>query len=72
MKSLKVILVFALSSGLLFSGTSCIVVIKEDHGRHWGWYKNPKNPHNHENHGKPENSPPGKGNHPHEKGKNHR
>jgi hypothetical protein len=47
MKKIKaLILLLAFCSGLLISSTSCVVLVKEDNGRHRGWFKNPKNPHN--------------------------
>ena len=45
------IILFTLS---LLSQTSCVVVHKSDNGKHKGWYKNPKNPHN------PNSTNPGK------------
>lgn len=49
-----------LSFGLLLNGTSCIVFVKKDNGKHLGWYKNPKNPHNPSSPNKPSNVSPGK------------
>jgi len=47
MKNIKtVIILLIFCTGLLFSTTSCVVLVKEDRGRHNGWFKNPKNPHN--------------------------
>lgn len=49
MKNLKKITILALLTGLLFAMSSCVVLVDErkshDRGHHWGWYKNPKNPH---------------------------
>jgi hypothetical protein len=46
MKPFKTIATLLLCMGLLFSSTSCVVLVKKDNGKHKGWYKNPNNPHN--------------------------
>jgi len=43
-KAMLILIVFIV--GLLISSASCVVLVKEDNGRHRGWFKNPKNPHN--------------------------
>jgi hypothetical protein len=48
MKSLRTITILALSFMLLFSTTSCVVLVREDNGLHKGWFKSPNNPHNHQ------------------------
>jgi len=58
MKPSKTIAILALSLGLLFSTTSCLVLVKKDNGKHKGWHKNSNNPHH------PNSSNPG-----HSKGK---
>ena len=42
-------LAFTILSLLLFSATSCVVLVPAQHhdnGKHKGWYKSPNNPHN--------------------------
>ena len=34
-----------LLTAILFTAESCVVLVKEDNGKHKGWYKNPHNPH---------------------------
>jgi hypothetical protein len=46
MKTLKSILILILCLIVVFSSTSCVVLVKRDNGNHKGWFKNPKNPHN--------------------------
>jgi hypothetical protein len=46
MKRTKQIAVLVLCMGLLIGATSCVVLVKEDNGRHKGWFKNPRNRHN--------------------------
>jgi ABC-type oligopeptide transport system substrate-binding subunit len=59
MKRFKTIAVLLLCMGFLFSTTSCVVLVKENNGKHKGWFKNPNNPHH------PYSTNPGKskGNH---------
>lgn len=46
MKPLKAISLIVLPLILLVSSQSCLVLYKKDNGKHKGWYKNKKNPHN--------------------------
>ena len=46
MKTLRTIAILVLCMGLLFSATSCVVLVKKDNGKHKGWFKNSNNPHN--------------------------
>ena len=48
MKKISKIAVFTMLSLILFSTTSCVVLVPEHHdnGKHKGWYKNSHNPHN--------------------------
>lgn len=36
----------------LFTLSSCVITHKHDNGKHKGWYKNKKNPHNPNHNGK--------------------
>jgi hypothetical protein len=45
MKNLKTIAILILLTAFVAATNSCKVV-KKDNGKHKGWYKNPKNPHN--------------------------
>lgn len=45
MKLFRAVAVLALCTGLLFSTTSCAVMVQKDNGKHKGWYKNSNNPH---------------------------
>lgn len=58
MKKFLSMLALALCIGFLVSTASCVVK-KHDNGKHKGWYKNKKNPHNPEttNPGKTKNNP---------------
>jgi len=40
------LIILLLSTALVFNLTSCLVLVPKDNGKHKGWYKNPKNPHN--------------------------
>jgi hypothetical protein len=44
MKTLRIVVLLALITVLLFGATSCAIYVK-DNGEHKGWYKNPKKPH---------------------------
>jgi flagellar basal body-associated protein FliL len=46
MKRLKVMILIVLSMVILMGTQSCLVLTKKDNGKHKGWYKNKKNPHN--------------------------
>jgi hypothetical protein len=46
MRTLKKIAILLLCTGLLFSTSSCVVLVKKDNGKHKGWFKNPNNSHN--------------------------
>lgn len=54
MKIVKPFMILALCMGLLFSTTSCVVLVgkehrkeyRKDNGKHRGWFKNSNNPHN--------------------------
>jgi hypothetical protein len=46
MKILKLVSILVLCAVVLFSVSSCVVLVKKDNGNHKGWYKNPHNPHN--------------------------
>jgi hypothetical protein len=50
MKTFKTIAILVFCIGLLFSATSCAVIVKKDNGKHSGWHKNPKKPPVHHNH----------------------
>lgn len=54
MKTVKTFVILALCMGFLFNITSCVVLVREDNGKHKGWYKNPHNPHH------PHSTNPGK------------
>lgn len=54
MKRLKTIAVLVLCLGFLFSTTSCVVLVKDDNGKHKGWFKHSHNPHH------PNSTNPGK------------
>jgi hypothetical protein len=54
MKTFRTIAFIVLCIGLLFGATSCVVLVKEDNGKHKGWFKNSNNPHH------PDNTNPGK------------
>ena len=41
MKIFKTVIIFVLSAGLLLSTSSCVVLVKEDNGKHKGWFKHP-------------------------------
>ncbi len=56
MKKLKSIAILFLLTAFLFGTSSCLVVHTKDNGKHKGWFKNSKNPHN------PNSSNPGNGN----------
>jgi hypothetical protein len=56
MKLFKIFVTLTLCIGILFGATSCLVVVREDNGRHKGWFKNSNNPHH------PHSTNPGKGN----------
>jgi len=56
MKQFKTIAILIMLATFLFSNSSCVVFYKKDNGKHKGWFKNPKNPHN------PTSTKPGKGN----------
>ncbi|HET6245186.1 MAG: hypothetical protein H0V01_12045 [Bacteroidetes bacterium] len=56
MRPLKTAAILAFCAGLLFSTSSCLVVVKKDNGRHKGWFKNTNNPHH------PHSTNPGNGN----------
>lgn len=58
MKKLKTLVVIVLCSGLLFSLSSCLVLVK-DNPKPRGWFKNTNNPHH------PKSTNPGKGNSKH-------
>jgi hypothetical protein len=49
MKSIKTVIAAILCTTFLFCVTSCAVFLetKHDNGHHYGWYKNPHNPHHH-------------------------
>lgn len=46
MKTFRVEFVIVLCLGILFSTTSCLVLVEKDNGRHRGWHNNSNNPHN--------------------------
>ncbi len=46
MKILKAIIPILLSLVIILNLTSCFLVVRQDNGKHKGWYKNPHNPHN--------------------------
>jgi hypothetical protein len=52
---MKSILALSLAISLLGSASCLVVTPKHDNGKHKGWYKNPKNPHNPANNGTPGN-----------------
>jgi hypothetical protein len=45
MKSSRIFAAILLFTAILFTAESCVVLVKDDNGKHKGWYKNPKNPH---------------------------
>jgi len=49
MKTPQKIAIIVLSILFILSLTSCAVFVKHDNGKHKGWYKNNKNPHNNGN-----------------------
>lgn len=44
MKILKSLVYLALFIGMLYGATSCVVVQKRDHGKHYGWNKHSHHP----------------------------
>lgn len=40
MKILRTVAILTLCLGLLYSTTSCVVLLKKDNGKHNGWNKN--------------------------------
>ncbi|MCF8298754.1 MAG: hypothetical protein K9J13_14495 [Saprospiraceae bacterium] len=61
MKTIKIFTLTLLCIGLLFSTTSCSVLVVKDNGKHKGWYKNTNNPHH------PNTTNPGKAKGKHKK-----
>lgn len=45
MKYSKIIFAILLFTAFLFTAESCIVLMKEDNGKHKGWYKNQNSNH---------------------------
>jgi len=45
MKYSKIIFAIFLFAAFLFTSGSCTVLLKENNGKHKGWYKNPKDHH---------------------------
>ncbi len=56
MKQFKTIACIIMLTAFFLSNSSCVVVHGNDNGKHKGWFKNTKNPHN------PNSTNPGKGN----------
>lgn len=54
MKTLRMILKLTLCATILFSTSSCLVLVDKDNGKHKGWRKNSNNPHH------PHSTNPGK------------
>jgi len=50
MKSLKLIIALVLCTFLLNCVTTHRVYLRKDNGNHFGWYKNPNNPHHPSHH----------------------
>ncbi|MES2589208.1 MAG: hypothetical protein V4622_09515 [Bacteroidota bacterium] len=46
MKKVAKLLSLVLFVGFLLNLQACVVVHKKDNGKHKGWYKNKRNPHN--------------------------
>lgn len=59
MKSVRTTITLLVGIVLLFSVTSCVVLVGKDNGQHRGWYKNSNNPHH------PNSTNPGKSKHGH-------
>jgi hypothetical protein len=45
MKTIKTVAILGLCMGLMFSTTSCLVLLTENNGTPKGWNKNTNNPH---------------------------
>ncbi len=46
MNKLQLLIAMTLCTVILLNSSSCVVVPRTDNGKHKGWFKNPKNPHN--------------------------
>jgi hypothetical protein len=54
MKTFRIATTLIICLALVFSVTSCVVLVGKDNGRHEGWHKNSNNPHH------PHSTNPGK------------